>query len=148
MTKFFQLPLLGSVILCDKTLKCDHNILLHIVCLKMMHHLFLEFWLVDTWFFTHWRHHRAATCLENVRQPNIRRGKKLGFQLSHKHPVQVNFEVLRKYFFFNTSKFLSMEIFLLNKLRNSLLEDVQIKYSLYVRKTPRKTNVLSLTFFC
>ena len=61
-------------------------------------------------------HHRAVTCFENVRQPNIRGCKKLGFQLSHKHPVQVNFEVLMKYFFFITSKFLSMKIFLLNKL--------------------------------
>ena len=39
----------------------------------------------DTWFFADWRHHRAVTRLENVRQSNIRRGKKLGFQLSHKH---------------------------------------------------------------
>ena len=23
----------------------------------MRHHLFLEFWLVDTWFFADWRHH-------------------------------------------------------------------------------------------
>ena len=54
----------------------------------MRHHLFLEFWLVYTWFFTHWRHHRAVTRLENVRQSNIRRDKKLGFQLSHKHSVR------------------------------------------------------------
>ena len=59
-----------------------------IVRLTMRHHLFLEFLLVDTWFFTHWRHHRAVTRIENVRQSNIRRGKKLGFQLSHKHPLR------------------------------------------------------------
>ena len=52
----------------------------------MRYHLFLEFWLVDTSSFADWRHQRAVTCLENVRQSNIRRGKKLGFQLSHKHP--------------------------------------------------------------
>ena len=52
------------------------------------HHLFLEFWLVDTWFFTHWHHQRAVTRLENVGQSNIRRGKKLDFQLPHKHPLK------------------------------------------------------------
>ena len=57
-----------------------------IVRLTMRYHQFLEFWLVDTWFLTHWRHHRAVTHLENVLQSNIRRGKKLGFQLLHKHP--------------------------------------------------------------
>ena len=45
-------------------------------------YLFFEFWLVHTWFFADWRHQRAVTWLENVRQSNIRRGKKLGFQLS------------------------------------------------------------------
>ena len=55
--------------------------------LTMRHYLFFEFWLVDTWFFTHWRHHHAVTRLENVRQSNIRRGKRLGFQLSLKHPL-------------------------------------------------------------
>ena len=40
------------------------------------------------WFFADWRHHHAATRLENVRQSNIRRGKKLGVQLSHKHPLR------------------------------------------------------------
>ena len=62
---------------------------LHIVHLTMRQHLFTKFWLVDTWFFTHWRHHRAVIRLENVRQSNIRRGKKLSFQLSHKHPLWV-----------------------------------------------------------
>ena len=60
---------------------------MHIVRLTMRHHLFLEFWLVGTWYFAHWRHHRDVTRLENVRQSSIRRGKKLGFQLSHKHPL-------------------------------------------------------------
>ena len=36
--------------------------------------------------FVHWRHRSALTRLENVRQLNIRRGKKLGFQLSHRQP--------------------------------------------------------------
>ena len=52
------------------------------------HHLFLEFWLVSTWFFAHWRHQRAVTHVENVRQLNIRRGKKLGFQLSHRQQLE------------------------------------------------------------
>ena len=43
----------------------------------MRHHVFLEFWLVDTWFFADWRQHSAVTRLENVRQSNIRRVKKL-----------------------------------------------------------------------
>ena len=58
---------------------------IHIVRLRMRHHLFLVFWLVGTWFFADWRHHRAVSRLENVRQPNIRWGEKLGFQLPHKH---------------------------------------------------------------
>ena len=58
----------------------------HIVRLTIWHHLFLEFWLVNTWFSAHWRRQRAVTRLENVRQLNLRRGKKLGFQLSHRQP--------------------------------------------------------------
>ena len=53
---------------------------LHIFRLTILHHLFLDFWLVNTWFFAHWRHQRAVTSLKNLRQLNIRRGKKLGFQ--------------------------------------------------------------------
>ena len=34
-----------------------------------------------------WHHHHAATCLKNVCQSSIRRGKKLDSQLSHKHPL-------------------------------------------------------------
>ena len=56
----------------------------HIVCLTIWHHLFLVFWLVNTWFFAHWRHQRAVTHPKNVRQLNIKRGKTLGFQLSHR----------------------------------------------------------------
>ena len=59
---------------------------INILRLTMWHHLFLEFWSVGTWFFTDWRHQCAVTRLENVRQSNIRRSKKLGFQLSHRHP--------------------------------------------------------------
>ena len=51
----------------------------HIVRLTIWHYLFLEFWLVvDTWFFACW--------LQNVHQLNIRRGKKLCFQLPHRQP--------------------------------------------------------------
>ena len=56
----------------------------------MWQHVFLEFWLVNTWFFAHWRHQRVVTRLENVRQLNIRRGKKLGFLLSHRQPLKHN----------------------------------------------------------
>ena len=58
----------------------------HVVRLTIWHHLFLAFWLVDTWFCADWRNQRAVTRLENVRQLNIRQGKKLGFQLSHRQP--------------------------------------------------------------
>ena len=60
----------------------------HIVRLAIWHHLFLTFWLVHTWFFTHWRHQRAVTHLKNVRQLNIRRDKKLRFQLSRRQPLE------------------------------------------------------------
>ena len=60
----------------------------------MKRHLFLEFWLVDTWLFADWRHRRAVTRLENVRQSNIWRGKKLGFQMSHEHPLYCIFMYL------------------------------------------------------
>ena len=67
---------------------------LHIACLTIWQSynltLFIEFWLVGTWFFAHWRHQRAVTRLENVHQLNIRRDKKLGFQLSHKQPLWKN----------------------------------------------------------
>ena len=62
---------------------------LHIVRLTIWHHLFLEFWLITTWFFAHWRHQRVVTRLENVRQLNIRRCKKLGFHLPHRQPLNM-----------------------------------------------------------
>ena len=40
--------------------------------------------IVQHLLFFHWRHQRAATRLENVHRLNIRRGKNLGFQLSHR----------------------------------------------------------------
>ena len=40
----------------------------HTVRLTIWHLLFLELWLVDTWFFTHPRDQRAVARLENVRQ--------------------------------------------------------------------------------
>ena len=49
-------------------------------------HLFVEFWLVDTWLFAHWRHQRAVTRLKNVRQLNIRRGIK---RVSNCHKVNL-----------------------------------------------------------
>ena len=58
----------------------------HIVTLTIWNQLFLEFWLVDTWFFAYPRDQRAVTHLGNVRQLNIKRDKKLGFQLSQIQP--------------------------------------------------------------
>ena len=56
--------------------KFKHNFIdWHTVPLTIWHHLFLEFWLVDTWIFAHWRHQCTVTCPENVRQLDIRRGK-------------------------------------------------------------------------
>ena len=63
------------------------NALLHIVCLAIRDQQFLEFWFVFTWFFPHPHDQRAVTRLENVRQLNIRRGKKPGFQLSQRQPL-------------------------------------------------------------
>ena len=47
-------------------------------------------WLVNTWFFAHWHHQPAVTRLENVRHLNIRRGKKLGFQLPHRQTSKIS----------------------------------------------------------
>ena len=52
--------------------------------LTIWHQLFFEFWLVNTWFYVHPRDQRVVTRLENIRQLNIRRGKNLDFQLSHR----------------------------------------------------------------
>ena len=47
--------------------------------------IFFEFWLVHAWFFAQPRDHRTViTRLENVSQLNIKRFKKLGFQLLHR----------------------------------------------------------------
>ena len=72
----------------------------HIVTLTMWHHLFLEFWLLNTWFLAWWCHQRAVTHLENVRQLNIRRGRKLGFKLTHTQPLKLREakSTLMKYF--------------------------------------------------
>ena len=40
-------------------------------------------------FFSQSRDQRAVTRLENIRQLNIRRDKKLSFQLSHAQPLDV-----------------------------------------------------------
>ena len=45
-----------------------HHFWFQTVPLSIWHHLFLDFWLVDTWIFPHWRHQRTVTRLENVRQ--------------------------------------------------------------------------------
>ena len=74
-------------LLCGANVKTRVGSSMHIVRLTMRHHLFFEFWLVGTWFFAPWRHHCAVTRLENLCQSSIRRGKKVGFQLSHKHPL-------------------------------------------------------------
>ena len=50
----------------------------------------------DTWFFAYPRDQCAATCLKNVRHSNIRRGKKLDFQLSHTQPLS---EIAKNTFF-------------------------------------------------
>ena len=59
----------------------------YIVLLIIWHHLFLEFWLVSTWFFVHWRHQRDVACLENVHQLSVRWDKKLSSRLSHTQPL-------------------------------------------------------------
>ena len=84
---------------------------IHIVRLAIRGHLFLQFWLVDTWTFAHPRDHRAVARLENVRQLNIRRGKKLSFQLSHRQPVWSNI-----LFFFITPSIVSTEQLFPNQL--------------------------------
>ena len=58
----------------------------HIVRLRNWQQLLLEFWLADTYVFAHPLDQRAVTCLKNVRLLNIRRNKKLSFQLSHWQP--------------------------------------------------------------
>ena len=60
----------------------------HIVGLAIRGHLFLKFWMVGTWFLAHPRDHRAVTHLENVHQLNIRRAKKLSFQLPHRQLLE------------------------------------------------------------
>ena len=59
----------------------------HIVRLTIWHHLLLEFSLVSTWFSPNRRHQRAVTRLEIVRQLNIRKDEKLGFQWSQRQPL-------------------------------------------------------------
>ena len=78
---------LGSSYVSANCVGNNENYIYHTVRLTIWHHLFLKFWLVDTWFFAHWRHQRAVTRLEIVGQLNIRRSKKLGFQLSHRPPL-------------------------------------------------------------
>ena len=58
-------------------------ICIHKVRFTFWHHLFLEFWLVNGWFFAHWPHQRAVTRLENVRQLNISSGKKLSLHIGN-----------------------------------------------------------------
>ena len=74
----------GSFVACT-LFKC-FNTPNDIVCFTIWRHLFLKFWLVNTLVFSHWHHQRAVTHFDKVRQSNIRRGKKLGFQLSHRCP--------------------------------------------------------------
>ena len=71
-------------LLCCFKLLLDVNIRSHIVHLTIWHQLFLEFWLVHTWYFAHSRSQHIVTRLENVRDLNIRQGKNLGFELSHR----------------------------------------------------------------
>ena len=55
---------------------------IYILPLTIWHQLFLEFWLVDTWFLADWHHQSAIPRLENESYLNKRREQKLGFQLS------------------------------------------------------------------
>ena len=54
---------------------------LHIVRLTMRHHLFLELWLVHTWFFTYWRYQRAITSLEKCTPVKYKKREKAGFPI-------------------------------------------------------------------
>ena len=67
----------------DNKLSFLHTTVLPIVRLTIWHHPFLEFWLINAWFFAHWRHQRAITRLNIMRQLNISWGEKLGFQLPY-----------------------------------------------------------------
>ena len=58
------------------------------VRVTIWYQLFLEFWLVHTWIFAHWRYQLAVTRLENVRQLNERWGKKLDINLLHRQPLK------------------------------------------------------------
>ena len=104
-----------------------NNNMVQTVPLPIWHHLFFEFWLVNTWIFTHWSHQRAVTGLENVCQLNVRRGKKLGFQLSQKHPrcwyqsSKIKLNVLldfRNWFYFSKASrfFFTNKIFFINNI--------------------------------
>ena len=63
-------------------------------CVTIWYQLFLEFWLIHTWIFAHWRHQRAVTSLENVRQLNERWGKKLDINLLHRQPSKQRYLLL------------------------------------------------------
>ena len=73
------------------TVQCHIWPLRHIVPLAIWHHLF-TFWLVDTGFFAHSCDQRAVIRLDNARQLNIRKDKKLFFQMSHTQPPDVRFD--------------------------------------------------------
>ena len=65
----------------------EYGILLQqTVCVRIWYQLFLWFWMVHTWIFAHWRHQRAVSRLENVRQLNERWGKRLDISLLYRHP--------------------------------------------------------------
>ena len=52
--------------------------------------------LIYIWFFAYPRDQRTVTCLENVHQLNKWRGKKLGFQLSHRQPLKLRDEIMKE----------------------------------------------------
>ena len=82
--------------------------MVHIVCLAIWHYLFLEFWLFHTWFFTDlifWHQQHAVTCLENVHQLNIKRGKKLVFPLCFRYYSAVSFSDLGPQLFLYNIRF-------------------------------------------
>ena len=78
--------------------------------------LFLEFWLVHTWIFAHWRHQRAVTHFENVRQLNESWGKKLDINLLHKQPLFIQPLFLYP-FFWNIMFFIMFSLMALMKHR-------------------------------
>ena len=65
-----------------------------------------------------WRHQSAVTRLENIRQLNTRRGKKLGFQLSQKHPFHMKLLLVVDFLYQFMYQFLSALLILNSRTGN------------------------------